>query len=116
MDMAKQFHGRTEDADSVFLSAEFWKPGVRIAGKVIRTFGSENGPCYVLDLVNAVELDGERVDEVSIGSLTGFRMALQAAGLERLQVGDQIHLECTGLKATTKGSPRPNFGIEVSRP
>lgn len=114
--MSKQFRGRTEDADSVFLGAEFWKPGVKIAGKVVRAFASENGPCYVLDLVGAVEFEGERVDQVSIGNLTGFRMALQAAGLERLQVGDQIHLECTGLKATTKGSPRPNFEIEVNRP
>lgn len=114
--MSKQFRGRTEDADSVFLGADFWKPGVKIAGKVIRTFESENGPCYVLDLVNAVELDCERVDQVSIGNLTGFRMALQAAGLERLQVGDQVHVECTGLKATTKGSPRANFEIEVTRP
>lgn len=114
--MGKTYKGRTEDADSVFLGAEFWKVGVKIAGKVIRTFESENGPCYVLDLVNAVELDGERVDQVSIGNLTGFRMALQAAGLEHLQVGDQIHLECTGLKPTTKGSPRANFAVEVTRP
>lgn len=114
--MSKQFRGRTEDADSVFLGADFWKLGVKIAGKVIRAFESENGPCYVLVLVNAVELDGERVDQVSIGNLTGFRMALQAAGLERLQVGDQVHVECTGLKATTKGSPRANFQIEVTRP
>jgi hypothetical protein len=114
--MSKLFRGRTEGADSAFLSAEFWKPGVKIAGKVVRTFGSDNGPCYVLDLVNAVELDGERVDQVSIGNLTGFRMALQAAGLEALQVGDQIHVECTGLKPTSKGSPRANFDVEVTRP
>ena len=114
--MAKQFRGRTEDADSVFLGAEFWKQGVKIAGKVIRTFESENGPCYVLDLVNAVSLDGELVEQVSVGNLTGFRMALQAAGIEGLKVGDQVHLECTGLKATQKGSPRANFEIEVTRP
>ena len=113
--MSKQFRGRTEDADSVFLSAEYWKPGVKITGKVIHTFESENGSCYVLDLVNAVELEGERVDQVCIGNLTGFRMALQAAGLERLQVGDQIHVECTGLKPTSKGSPRANFEVEVTR-
>jgi hypothetical protein len=114
--MSKQFRGRSENADAVFLSAEFWKAGVKAAGTVVRTFGSENGPCYVLDLINAVEFDGERVDQVSIGNLTGFRMALQAAGLERLQVGDQVHLECTGLKPTSKGSPRANFEIEVTRP
>jgi len=114
--MGKQFKGRTEDAGSVFLSASFWKPGVKIAGKVNRIFESENEPCYVLDLVSPVQFDGESVDRISIGNLTGFRMALQAAGLERLQVGDQVYLECTGLKATTKGSPRVDFEIEVTRP
>ena len=114
--MSKTFKGRTEDADSVFLGADFWKVGVKIAGKVTRTFVSENGPCYVLQLVNPVQLDSEPVDEVSIGNLTGFRMALQAAGLDKLQVGDAVHLECTGLKSTTKGSPRANFEIEVTRP
>ena len=114
--MTKQFKGRTEDADSAFMGADFWKPGVHVAGKVIRTFETENGPCYVLRLLDSVEIDGESIDEVSIGNLTGFRMALQASGLERLQVSDQIYLECTGLKSTTKGSPRPNFVIEVNRP
>ncbi len=113
--MSKQFKGRTEDADSVFLSAEFWKEGVQITGKVIRTFESENGPCYVLDLSTPVELAGESVDRVSVGNLTGFRMALQAAGLQCLESGDRIYLECTGLKATTKGSARPNFEIVVNR-
>ena len=114
--MGKQFKGRTEDADSVFLGADFWKPGVHVAGKVIRTFDSENGPCYVLQLTQPVKIDGEAIDEVSIGNLTGFRMALQAAHVDRLQVDDGIHLECTSLKATTKGSPRANFEIEVNRP
>jgi hypothetical protein len=110
------FRGRTEDADSVFLDAKFWKTGVHISGKVIRTFESENGPCYVLDLLDPVEVAGENVDRVSVGNLTGFRMALQAAGLQSLKIGDTVHLECTGLKQTTKGSPRPNFEIEVTRP
>jgi hypothetical protein len=116
MAMSKIYRGRTEDADSVFLGADFWKPATKVAGKVVRSFESENGPCYVLDLLQSVELEGELVDRVSIGNLTGFRMAIQAAGLERIQVGDQLHLECTGLKQTSKGSPRPNFAIEVTRP
>lgn len=114
--MSRQFRGRTEDADNVFMNAEFWKLDVKIMGKVIRTFESENGPCYVLDLLDEVSVEGEPVDQVSIGNLTSFRMALQAAGLERLQVGDQIQLECTGLKPTSKGSPRANFDLEVNRP
>lgn len=114
--MSKQFRGKTEDADSVFLGADFWKPGTAISGKVIRSFDSENGPCYVIDLVNSVTVGADKVDEVSIGNLTGFRMALQAAGLERLQIGDMLHCQCTGLKTTTKGSPRANFEVEVTRP
>ena len=34
----KQFRGKSEDADSVFLGGEFWKAGTKIAGKVIRSF------------------------------------------------------------------------------
>jgi len=110
-----QFRGRTEDADSPFLGGEFWKPGRKVAGKVIRTFETENGSCYVLEPVEPVTIGGEEFKEVSVGNLTGFRMALQAAGLESLRTGDLIHLECTGLKPTTKGSPRANFAIEVNR-
>jgi hypothetical protein len=111
-----QFKGRTEDADSVFLGADFWKEGRTIMGKVIRTFETENGPCYVLKLPKPVTIGSDEFDQASIGNLTGFRMALQAAGLERLRVGDVIHVECTGLKPTTKGSPRANFAVEVNRP
>jgi hypothetical protein len=114
--MSKQFRGKTEDADSVFLGADFWKPGTKIVGRVVRSFDSENGPCYVLDLLKPVEIYGEAVQQVSIGNLTGFRMALQSAGLQKLEVSDSIHLECTGVKPTMKGSPRANFEIEVTRP
>ncbi|HEV2234782.1 MAG TPA: hypothetical protein VGV68_15435 [Terriglobia bacterium] len=110
-----KFQGRSEDADSTFLAADFWKPGRKVAGKVIRLFDSENGRCSVLELVEPVVIGGGEFNQVSIGNLTGIRMALQAAGLECLRVGDLIHLECTGLKPTTKGSPRANFEIEVNR-
>ena len=115
--MPKQFRGKSEDVDCPFLGAEFWQPGTKIAGKVLRVFQSENGPCYALQLTKPAELEGETFDEVALGSLTGLKMALQAAALpDGLQPGDMIHLECTGLKSTTKGSPRPNFEIEVNRP
>lgn len=114
--MGKQFRGRTEDASAPFLDAKFWTPGMGVAGKVIRLFGSENGPCAVLALVDPVKLEGKMEEIASIGNLTGFRMALQAAGLEALQVGDHIHVECTGKTSTEKGSPRVDFAIEVNRP
>jgi len=114
--MGKQFRGRTEDAAAPFLDAKFWTPGVAVAGRVIRIFESENGPCAVLALVDPVRLEGKMEEIASIGNLKGFVMALQAAGLEALQVSDHIHVECTGKTSTEKGSPRVNFAIEVTRP
>jgi len=111
----KQFRGCTQDAAAPFLDAKFWTPGMSVAGKVIRMFESENGPCAVLALINPVKVDGKMEEIVSIGNLTGFRMALQAAGLESLQVGDHIHVECTGKTSTEKASPRVDFAIEVNR-
>lgn len=113
--MSRTFRGRTEDAAAPFLDAKFWTPGVGVAGRVIRRFDSENGPCAVLALVDPVKLDGKLEETASIGNLTGFRMALQAAGLESLQVGDQLHVECTGKTSTEKGSPRVDFEVEVTR-
>jgi len=114
--MGKQFRGRTEDAAAPFLDAKFWTPGVAVAGRVIRMFESENGPCAVVALVDPVKLEGKMEEIASIGNLTGFRMALQAAGLETLQAGDHVHVECTGKTSTEKGSPRVDFAIEVNRP
>ena len=113
--MSKTFRGKTEDAGAPFLGAPFWKQGVKVAGKVVRTFSAPSGPCYVLRSLRPVTVDGEDTEEVCVGNLTGFRMALQASGLESLVVGDLVHVECTGVTPTEKGSPRPNFEIEVTR-
>jgi len=113
--MSKQFRGKSEDAAAPFLDAKFWTPGMSVAGKVIRIFESENGRCYVFDLREAVKVNGEMAEQVSIGNLTGFRMALQAARLDLLQVGDAACIECTGTTSTNKGSPRVDFAIEVTR-
>jgi len=114
--MGKTFKGRTEDAGAPFLGADFWKRGVKIVAKVVRCFDSANGPCAVLRLAEPVTLNGEPTEEVSIGNLKGFVMALQAAGLDRLQVGDSVYIECTGLTPTTKGHERTDFCVEVERP
>lgn len=110
------FKGRTEDATAPFLGADFWKPGVKIAGKVIRCFQSANGPCTVLRLFKSLQLNGEDYEEVSIGNLKGFVMALEAAGVSGLQVNDVLYTECTGFSDTTKGHSRANFLVEVERP
>lgn len=110
------FKGRTEDATAPFLGADFWKPGIKITGKVIRCFESSNGPCVVIRLAKPLRLNGEDCEEISIGNLKGFVMALQAAGLSGLQVNDVLYAECTGFSDTTKGHSRGNFCVEVVRP
>jgi hypothetical protein len=112
---AMKIEGRTEDVANNFLGSEFWRPGVHIRGNVVRQFESANGPCYALELDSPVELNGVKTSEAALGNLTGLRMALQAAGVEDLQVGDRIYLECTELQPTSKGNPRIDFKIEIER-
>lgn len=114
--MAKRFTGKTEDADAPFLGAEYWQEGKTVSGKVAHIFQSNNGPCYVLSPVDGAQIDGDTLESCTIGNLTGFNMALRAAGLDKLLVGDMVSLECTGLHQTGKGNARPNFQVEVIRP
>jgi len=115
------FQGRTEDAEAPFLDAGFWKEGVKVTGLVERSWESENGECYVLTLSDSVTLkigDAEtEVETISIGNMTGFRMAMDAAKCKKLVPGDYVTLECTGIKKATKPghSPRPNFDVKVIR-
>jgi hypothetical protein len=111
----QQFEGRTEEVANNFLGSEFWEPGVRIAGKVLRKFESVNGECYAIELAEPVTLGGEPVREVALGNLKGLHMALQSAGIADLEVEDKIELTCTGLQPTGKGNPRIDFDIKVQR-
>jgi len=121
--MARTFRGKTEDAEVPFLTADFWDQGKEISGRVERVFsakleGRENGSrSYVIDLDDRVELGGEEVEKVSLGSSAGLLMAFQAAGLDTLLPGDSIHLKCTGKKAAKKEgySARVDFEVEVIR-
>ena len=61
-------------------------------------------------------MNGHETSDAALGNLTGLRMALQAAGVESLEIGDRIELECTGLEPTTKGNDRINFKIRIDRP
>ena len=108
--------GRTEDAEAPFLDAAFWKKGVRIVGFVDRSFVTQNGECYVVVLDEAVEIDGEMEEKVSIGAMKGFQMALQAANYPKLHKGDLLVAECTGLTPPKKEnhSPRVNFAVEIT--
>jgi hypothetical protein len=53
---------------------------------------------------------------VAIGALAGFHMALNACGLDELQVRDRVIIECTGTTGTTKGNDRVDFNVAVDRP
>jgi len=107
------FKGRTQDVP--FLPASFWKSNTVIVGRVLRLFTTEVGTAYVLRLGSPVELDGKQVSLVALGALKGFEMALVAAGLDRLCSGDVVGLKCIGSTPSSKGSPRIDFEIEVTR-
>ena len=110
--MAK-FHGKTEDAP--FLSASFWQKGVKILGRVLRPFYTENGTAYAVKLHSPVKLGGKEVSLVALGGLKGFEMALVSAGLDRLRPGDELYLECLGKTPSTQGAERIDFELEVNR-
>jgi hypothetical protein len=111
------FKGRTEDAAAPFLGAEFWSKDKVVVGVIERSFETKNGVCFVLRSMKPVEVDGEDVDRFSVGNMAGFKMALQAAGLIALRVGDKVWMKCTGETPATKegNSPRVNFEVEVTR-
>jgi hypothetical protein len=118
----KVFEGRTIDAEAPFVSGEFWEAGKMIRGEVVRIYETilegKKSLAYVVELDGEhVEIDGEDWERVSIGNLAGFRMALQAAGIERLFLKDTIEMECESVKAAKKQgySPRANFRIRVTR-
>jgi hypothetical protein len=117
--MAEQvFKGRSVDAESPFLGTDFWKKDVRIAGVVERVFKIDGRNNYTVNLLKAVEIDGEPCDVVAIGESAGLRMAMQDARLKELKEGDQIVLLCEGETPSKKAgnSPRKDFAIEVTRP
>lgn len=111
-----QLEGESRDVANNFLGADFWQRGTSVAGSVLRKFESANGLCYGLQLSAPVRLNEQETSEVALGNLTGLRMALQAAGVDELQIGDQIQLECTGLQPTNKGNDRIDFKIHINRP
>ena len=111
------FKGRTEDAQAPFLNAKFWAKGKTVVGVVERSFDTENGTCFVLHSLKPIEVDGDDTDRFSVGGMAGFRMALQAAGVAGLRIGDKLYIECTGETPAVKegNSPRVNFAIELTR-
>jgi hypothetical protein len=111
------FKGRTEDAEAPMLGAKYWSKDKVVVGVIERSFESEYGTCFVMRAMKPVNVDGEDVERFSVGGMAGFKMALQAAGLLALRVGDKVWLKCTGMTPSTKPdqSPRVNFEVEVTR-
>src|SRR5258707_14143383 len=114
----KIFEGRSLDVEAPFASGEFWEIGKIIKGEVVRVYTTElegkSSLAYVVELDDPVEIDGEEWERVSIGNLAGFRMALQAAHIERLYMKDLIETECESIrKAKTEAySRRANFRVK----
>jgi hypothetical protein len=111
-----QLEGQSRDVANNFLGAEFWQPGTSIVGTVLGKFESANGLCHGVQLSAPVRLNEQETTEVALGNLTGLGMALQGAGVDELQVGDQIELKCTGLQPTNKGNDRVDFKIHIDLP
>lgn len=112
-----RFQGSTEEAGGQFLGASFWKKGVRIEGIVTGSFETANGPSSSIRLNKPVKLNGDMHENVSIGNMKGFMMALRAAGVPDavLETGDAIVVECTGTTPTDKGNDQVNFKVLVDR-
>lgn len=121
------FRGNTADASAPILSAKFWKKGTKIVGRVTRRFKTSNGDCYSIQLLEAISVNRahtypegkgtEKLDKISVGSLKGFDMAVQASGVPNGQLlpGDKVVIECTGSTPTDKGNPQIDFSVEVNR-
>lgn len=112
-----QFKGRTVDAEAPFLSAGFWKEGTEVRGVISKLFQTDNGPAVVLEMEEPVEVDGEEWDRVSVGNMSGFKMALEAGKIPPLRLKDVLTLRCEGFKKSKKEgySDRVNFELTVDR-
>lgn len=110
--------GNTRDAQSVLLGAKLWKKGMKIEGTVTRNFDTQNGTCSEILLKTPITVTGflEKQKKVSIGALAGFKMALNAAGLDTLEANDRVIIECIGETPTNKGNARMDFVVSIDRP
>lgn len=123
-----KFSGNTEDASAPILGAGFWKKGAQLIGTVVRNFVTTNGKCYTISLKKPIKVDlgtcypkgsgVEEMEQVSVGALKGFGMALQASGIPNAELlaGDMVQITCTGATKTDKGNDQINFDIQVDRP
>lgn len=120
-----KFTGKTEDSNAPILGARYWEKGIKLSGIVFGKFKTENGDCYNIKLDKPITISGSilkptqegkvTLEQMSIGAMSGFNMALRAAGLSELLPNDKIIIECTGTSPTLKGNDMVNFRLEIDR-
>jgi hypothetical protein len=111
-------------ADAPFLSAGFWKKGVKVSFEVLSSHKSTNGPYVGVRLIKpeSILMDGKDQRFVRIGNLAGITLArmqaLAEAKIKYFVPGDKVYLECTGVTPPEKEghSPSPNVVLEIIRP
>lgn len=115
-----KYAGSTANAGGKFLGSPFWKKGVQIEGTVTGQFATSSGPATSLKLFKGVSVDGKSEDNVSIGNMKGFLMAVRAAGVPNgeLKTGDSVLIRCTGFEKNDKPgySDMVLFEVVVDRP
>jgi hypothetical protein len=115
------YKGNSSDSSAPLLSAKDFKKGTKLEGTITRRFETTNGICSEITLAPGkpfkLNRNGETSEQkkVAVGALKGWEMAIGAAGLEALEVGDKIIAECVGFTPTTKGNPRVDFKIAIDR-
>src|SRR6266852_5278212 len=99
--------------DAPFLSAAYWKKGVKATFEVLSTHKSTNGPYVGVKLVTpeTVQIDGKEHSLVRIGNLAGIVLArmdtLAEAKNKYFAVGDKVFLRCTGITPPEKEGHSP---------
>ena len=137
--MARNFRGSTDNARSVILGAPFWTKGKHVRGKYLRTFitqlgNDKSGEVHQFTALEPVTLnvdengravrDGKgkevQAEKFGMGALTGYEMALDDArtrGFQEFRVGDNVTIECTGVKASEDAnmSDMLEFSVDIER-
>jgi len=121
-----RFKGSTENRKAPILGAEYWKTGVTLTGKFVRSFPTQNGECYEFEAGKDLTFNGAVVSPKSqeavvahrfcVGAMKGFMMAVADAGVDQFRLGDVVKITCTGAQDTGKASDMVNFEVEVDRP
>jgi hypothetical protein len=119
----EKFSGKTQSAP--ILGAAFWKKGVKVSGRYVGKFTTQNGPCYLFVpdkplKVNGAEISPAQNGEVSlpaysVGNMKGFENAVEISGCGEFKPNDKVTIEATGTQDTGQASPMVTFNLDVER-